>query len=139
MCQTTERAELFLPMTDAAPGAARAFARAHGCSDHAAQLLDDALLLITELVTNSVQYGQPPLAIAIECEDGGLTVRVRDGDRRPPHPRQASPDDESGRGLTLLDRLSHAWGVASVVDEHGSGKAVWFELRAPDAAEAAAH
>jgi anti-sigma regulatory factor (Ser/Thr protein kinase) len=133
MCETTERAELLLPLTAASPGAARAFARASGCTDHASEILDDALLLISELVTNSVTHGKPPLIIALECDGGGLRVRVRDGALRLPRQRRAADDDESGRGLSLVDELSDAWGVEPVVDEHGSGKAVWFELRPPEA------
>jgi anti-sigma regulatory factor (Ser/Thr protein kinase) len=133
MCQTTERAELVLPLTAASPGAARAFARASGCTEHAAEILDDALLLISEVVTNAVRYGEPPLLVALECEDGGLRVRVRDGAASVPTPRVAAPDDESGRGLDLVEQLSDAWGVEPVVDEHGGGKVVWFELRTPDA------
>ena len=69
--------------------------------------------------------------LAIECDDGGLQVRVRDGEPALPQQRHASDDDESGRGLTLVDLISDAWGVEPVVDEHGRGKVVWFELRHP--------
>jgi anti-sigma regulatory factor (Ser/Thr protein kinase) len=133
MCETTERAEMLLPMNVAAPGAARAFARASGCTDHATQILDAALLVISELVTNSVLYGQPQLLIALECELGSLRVRVRDGSSVVPRPRRAGDADESGRGLALVEQLSDAWGVEPVQDEYGSGKAVWFQLRPPDA------
>ncbi len=134
MCETTERAELSLPMTAASAAAAREFARASGCTEHAAQVLDDALLLISELVTNSIRYGGPTIVLSVECDGGGgLKVRVRDGSDRVPQQRQASADDETGRGLMLVDLLSDAWGIEPVKDEHGVGKAVWFELRPPDA------
>jgi anti-sigma regulatory factor (Ser/Thr protein kinase) len=131
MCDTTERAELRLLMNHHAPGVARAFARSSGCTEHSAEILDDALLLISELVTNAVEHGKQPIFIALECENGGLKVRVRDGSRALPRPRDAFESEEEGRGLALLDRISDAWGVESILDEYGSGKAVWFELYPP--------
>jgi anti-sigma regulatory factor (Ser/Thr protein kinase) len=133
MCGTTERAELLLPMTKNAPRAARAFVRASECAEHGAQVLEDALLLVSELVSNSVLYGSEPLLLALECQDGRLKVRVRDAARKLPQLRQAAADDERGRGMALVDRLSATWGVDSVVDERGSGKVVWFELQPPEA------
>jgi anti-sigma regulatory factor (Ser/Thr protein kinase) len=129
MCQTTERAELLLRNDTASPSAARAFALASGCTEHATDVLDEALLLISELVTNSVKYGGPPILLAIECDGQGLRVRVRDGAAALPQQRTASVSDESGRGLALVDLISNAWGVEPVEDEYGVGKAVWFELR----------
>jgi anti-sigma regulatory factor (Ser/Thr protein kinase) len=129
MCTTTARAELLLPQATTSPRAAREFAIASGCTEHALAVLDDALLIITELVTNAVKHGAAPILLAIECEDDALRVRVRDGATGPPQPRVASDDDEGGRGLTLVELLTDAWGVEAVEDEHGPGKAVWFQLR----------
>ena len=131
MCSITARAELVLPMSSESPSAARAFARSSGCPEHALEVLDDALLLISELVTNSVLHGGPPIVLAIECDTTGLQVRVRDGATDLPVPRTAGDDDENGRGLSLVDLLTDTWGVEPVVDEHGAGKQVWFELRRP--------
>lgn len=131
MCDATAPAELLLPTESTSPGAARAFARMSGCTEHAVAVLDDALLLITELVTNSVLHGGPPIVLAIECDGAGITVRVRDGDPRLPGPQDAGEDAESGRGLSLVDLMSDTWGVAPVADDHGVGKEVWFELRTP--------
>jgi anti-sigma regulatory factor (Ser/Thr protein kinase) len=95
------------------------------------EILDDALLLISELVTNAVRHGSPPILLALECDGEGLRVRVRDGAPALPRPRDSIPEDEGGRGLALVDALSDAWGAEPVVDEHGGGKSVWFELRNP--------
>lgn len=129
MCQMPDRPELLLPSPTDSPARARSFARAHGCTEHAAQVLDDALLLISELITNSVLHGGPPILLAIECDGEGLRVRVRDGSTTLPQARNALSGDEGGRGLTLVDLLTDTWGVDPVEDEHGIGKAVWFELR----------
>ena len=79
MCEATARAEVLLPMQRTAPGLAREFARRSGCTDHALDVLDDALLLISELVTNSVLHGGPPIVLAIDCDGGGP---ARPGSRR---------------------------------------------------------
>ena len=129
MCETTASAELLLPMGTKAPGAAREFLRRSGCTAHALHLLDDALLLVSELVTNSVVHGGPPIVLAVQCDGDALHVRVRDGATVAPLPRTASDDDEGGRGLTLVELLTDTWGVEPVADDHGAGKAVWFELR----------
>src|SRR3954470_17144422 len=127
MCSITARAELVLPMSSESPRAAPEFARTSGCPAHALEVLDDALLLISELVTNSVLHGGPPIVLAIECDGEELKVRVRDGLAALPVPRVAGDDDESGRGLTLVELLTDTWGVEPVSDEHGAGKQVWFQ------------
>ena len=119
-------------MESTSPAAARYFAERSGCADHATELLPDALLLISELVTNSLQHGGPPIVLAIECDGEALHVRVRDGSRDVPRPRGADADAESGRGMTLVDLISDTWGVAPVEDDYGTGKEVWFELRRRD-------
>jgi anti-sigma regulatory factor (Ser/Thr protein kinase) len=129
MCEATGRAELLLPMESSSPAAARAFARRSGCAAHAVDLLDDALLLISELVTNSILHGGPPIVLAIECDGGGMHVRVRDGSRTPPVLAARGDDAEDGRGIALVDLLSDTWGVEPVEDDYGTGKETWFELR----------
>lgn len=129
MCLATPRRELVLPASSVSPAAAREWAKRNGCSQHAAELLDDALLLITELVTNAVLHGGPPILLAIECDERSLRVRVRDGSLALPEPREAGLESEGGRGMTLVELLTSTWGVAPVADDHGVGKEVWFELR----------
>jgi anti-sigma regulatory factor (Ser/Thr protein kinase) len=129
MCTATARAELLLPMHTTSPAAARAFARHSGCAEHALDVLDDALLLISELVTNSVLHGGPPILLAIECEGDGLRVRVRDGVPELPLRQGRGDEAEGGRGMPLVDLISDTWGVEPVVDDYGTGKEVWFELR----------
>lgn len=129
MCDATARAEVLLPTFPGAPSAAREWARRSGCREHAPELLDDALLLISELVTNAVLHGGPPIGLAIDCDGEGLRVRVRDGSTAAPQRGPADDDAERGRGLTLVELLTTTWGVEPVADELGPGKEVWFELR----------
>ncbi len=129
MCDQTARQRVVLPLDTTAPASARAWLLATGCPQHASALLDDALLLVSELVTNAVRYGGPPVELAVECDGTGLQVGVRDGSRTLPVPRVPALDDESGRGFVLLEQLTDRWGVDP--HEEPVGKEVWFVLRPP--------
>ena len=127
MCVRTARAELRLPQDETSPAAARQFLRRATCLEHAGHVVEDAVLLVSEVVTNSVVHGGPPIVVAVDCDiTDGLQVRVRDGSRELPRPRDARSTDEGGRGLSLLEVLSDDWGVET---EPGDGKQVWFVLR----------
>ena len=125
MCQDTPRAEQRLPLSDAAPSIARDFLRDASCATHHGEVLEDAVLLVSELVTNSVRHGGPPVVVAVDCDGDALQVRVRDGSPAMPTPRDAMQTDEGGRGLALVKTISADWGVDPQVD----GKHVWFVLR----------
>ncbi|MFI0224807.1 ATP-binding protein [Streptomyces lydicus] len=86
---------------------------------------DMAVLLVSELVTNSLRYASGPIGVRmVLLSAGGLLVEVSDPLPDPPQERTAAPDDEGGRGLQLVACSSRRWGT-----RHGkSGKTVWFEL-----------
>jgi anti-sigma regulatory factor (Ser/Thr protein kinase) len=131
VCGSTPSAQLLLPSSESSPAAARDWARRAVCVEHALSVQDEALLLITELITNSVRHGGPPIVLALECDEHVLRARVRDGSPTLPTPITPSLDsDEGGRGMTLVSLLTDTWGVEPVEDEHGPGKQIWFELRA---------
>jgi len=125
MCQETPRAEQRLSLSDRAPSLARKFLRAATCSSHHSEVVEDAVLLVSELVTNSVKHGGPPVVVAVDCDGDVLQVRVRDGSPAVPTPRDALHTDEDGRGLALVKTMSADWGV----DPEPDGKHVWFVLR----------
>ena len=83
------------------------------------------MLLVSELVTNSVLHGGPPVVVAVDCTEEALQVRVRDGSSELPEPRVASQADENGRGMALVATMSADWGV----DPEPDGKHVWFVIR----------
>ncbi len=102
-------------------------------------VLDDALLIVTELVTNAVVHAGTNVELFLDTsgpglrgevlDQGGGTLPVLGGDDLDP----AEDTREGGRGLFLLDVLASSWGT-----NHGpTGKSVWFrldgvpELRAP--------
>jgi len=124
MCQSTPRAELELPVSREAPALAREFLRGSTCAEHHSEVVDDAVLLVSELVTNSVLHGGPPVVVAVDCDESTLQVRVRDGSPDLPAPRDAAHGDENGRGLALVAEMSADWGV----DTEKDGKHVWFVI-----------
>ncbi len=124
MCQSTPRAELELPVSREAPALARDFLRGSTCAEHHSEVVDDAVLLVSELVTNSVLHGGPPVVVAVDCDEATLQVRVRDGSPTLPAPRDAASGDENGRGLALVAEMSADWGV----DTEEDGKHVWFVI-----------
>lgn len=93
--------------------------------------VETAVLLVSELVTNACRHARTPAGreIGIRCalRDGTLRVEVSDASDLLPRSRDASAEDESGRGLALVTALADAW------DAHprscGIGKTVWFELK----------
>ena len=91
-------------------------------------LVDDAQLLVSELVTNALRHGGPEIRMWIDLVDGGVRVRVYDsGAGRPAKTEQTDdPVLPSGRGLHMVDRVATEWGVE---DGPVAGKTVWFLLR----------
>ncbi|MFF7158274.1 SpoIIE family protein phosphatase [Streptomyces sp. NPDC008139] len=91
-----------------------------------AQLTDVTMLLVSELVTNSLRYAHGPIGVRM-VRGGSLLVEVSDPLPDPPRERIATLEDEGGRGLQLVARASRRWGT-----RHGPfGKTVWFELALP--------
>lgn len=87
--------------------------------------IDIAVLLVSELVTNSLRYASGPIGVRmVLLSGGGLLVEVSDPLPDPPRERTAAPDDEGGRGLQLVACTSRRWGTR----RGKSGKTVWFEL-----------
>lgn len=107
-------------------------------------LADDAVLCVSEAVTNSIQHARTPFrTVTLTGWYSGATVHLEvvDGDRhRPrrtvpaeaaalPWPGQARLRDR-GRGIFLISQLSTRWGVAP----RPPGKRVWFEFDTEQAA-----
>jgi anti-sigma regulatory factor (Ser/Thr protein kinase) len=92
-------------------------------------LVDDAVLLTSELVTNAVVHAGTPVQVTCSLTDSAVEVVVRDGHpaRLVPEATDSEPDPAErtgGRGLLLPAALASAWGVA-----YGrASKAVWFRL-----------
>jgi anti-sigma regulatory factor (Ser/Thr protein kinase) len=127
MCAVTPPAQMRLPNSARAPATARAFLRRAACSTHQTHVFDEAELLVSELATNAVLHGAPPITVRVECDGSdGLRVSVTDGNPQPPIAQEAGRDSASGRGIRLVDAISDHWGVHP---RPGEGKEVWFQLR----------
>ncbi len=83
--------------------------------------------LVGELLANAVRHGQDGVQLRIGQLDDTLRVEVRDDGPDLPRLSRAGPDQESGRGLVLVDAMARRWGVDRDPD---GGKTVWFELSA---------
>lgn len=96
--------------------------------------LHNALLVVSELVSNAVSHAGTPVTVGIKvASDGVVRIEVGDGRTWPPRPRKVSPDSVGGRGLLLVEALSNRWGV----ETRGDGKVVWAEIAVVDAASRA--
>ena len=91
------------------------------------ECLDDARLLVSELVTNAVEHvhAEGVIRVSVECAKGRLRVDVIDPGSGFDVPQSREPGSQRGWGLEFVRRLSDRWGVGN-----GDGARVWFELTA---------
>jgi signal transduction histidine kinase len=97
-------------------------------------VLTDAVLLVSELVSNSVKYGEGDILLRARTRGPRqvLVEVVDDGGGFSPQIRRPSRFQASGYGLHLVDELASSWGV------HPGTAHVWFEIdRSADLAAAA--
>lgn len=110
------------------PGTARELTRTMLAGQGLGRLSETAELVASELVTNAVQaseqYAVPPsIEFRVSVVEGRYAhIEVRDCDSRPPILRNALADDESGRGLVLVQALSLEWGWYPL---RQGGKCIW--------------
>ena len=86
---------------------------------------EDLALVVSEMVTNAVRHGSPPVQLELVADGDTVLVAVADSGAGRPKPRLADPDAEGGRGMTLVDELCAEHGVRP----QPPGKAVWAALR----------
>lgn len=87
----------------------------------------DATLVVTELVTNAVLHGVPPISLRIQGGRQRVRIEVTDCGRSMPLRGRAGSDGMTGRGLAVVESLTNAWGIEPAED----GKVVWAELGKP--------
>lgn len=116
-----------LPCDANAPAQARHYVSAHlGWLPPAD--LDDALVLVSELVSNAVRYGEPEITLQLRTDPPGVAVAVSDHGPELPRVVDTPPEPQaiSGRGLLIVDALANRWGITP--DRPPPGKTVWFEI-----------
>ncbi|TQK52118.1 PAS domain S-box-containing protein [Streptomyces sp. SLBN-118] len=116
-----------LPREPRSVGRARELARAQLITWDLEALVDTVELLVSELVTNALRYGEGEIRLRL-LRDRTLVCEVWDAGLVQPRRRRARDTDEGGRGLQLVGLLSAAWGSRRTP----RGKTVWFELALPD-------
>ncbi|MFE5486681.1 SpoIIE family protein phosphatase [Streptomyces sp. NPDC056527] len=100
-----------------------------------AEVVDDAVVLTSELVTNAVIHAGTAADVLCLRSDDGVRVEVADHYPEREIPLQggrtvAHPDRENGRGLLLCAALATRWGV----EYTPTHKHVWFQLDLPERA-----
>ncbi len=83
-------------------------------------------LMVSELVTNAIRYGKPPIQLRLILKST-LTCEVFDTSSTAPHLRRARTFDEGGRGLLLVAQLAERWGTR----HSREGKVIWAEQNLP--------
>jgi anti-sigma regulatory factor (Ser/Thr protein kinase) len=105
-----------------AVGAARTFVadalRSRGAEG---EVVHRAMLLTSELVTNAVLHGRPPIQLRLRLTAREAVIEVYDGTAVLPRKLRPTPDDEHGRGLQLVASLAGRWGTRPLPH----GKSVW--------------
>ena len=85
---------------------------------------DSAMLVVSELVTNAVLHGRPPIELGMSRAGDDVRIEVFDAD---PHADAIAPvwepvpERSGGRGLRIVNALAHQWGVEPTPE----GKMVW--------------
>jgi len=95
-------------------------------------VIDEAEIVISELVANAIRHAQPlpdgTIRINWTVNDGVVEVSVTDGGGpTTPAPAPTSPWSANGRGLRIVRSLAHEWGVKDDVDSC----TVWVSLGGP--------
>jgi anti-sigma regulatory factor (Ser/Thr protein kinase) len=95
---------------------------------HRHDIVDAAELGVSELVTNAILHGTPPISVRVRGTREHPRVEVRDASKRPPEVNVEMAEEDQllatfGRGLAIVALNASAWG-AELVPE---GKLVWFE------------
>lgn len=97
----------------------------------AGEVLDDAMLVVSELVGNAVLHGRPlaggEIQVEWDADQGEVALRITDGGGLAvPEPRDADTLAPSGRGLAIVAEVADAWGV----EERPDRLTVWARLQA---------
>lgn len=115
--------------------AARDFTTETLCGWQLGSLVQEAVLIVTELVTNAIRHGaccasdesgQGQVELAWQRDATRVICVVTDGSARPPVLSPDDPNAESGRGLLVVQALAAAWGWMLL---GATQKAVWAAMQ----------
>jgi anti-sigma regulatory factor (Ser/Thr protein kinase) len=114
-----------LPNDATAPGSARHAVRATLTRWRLPALVDSCMLTVSELVTNAVRHGLPPLGLVIRRRKGAVRIEVSDARPEPLQTlnrTQPEVSEESGRGLAIVQAVTDELGSEHIP---GDGKNVY--------------
>lgn len=92
-------------------------------------LVDDAALVVSELVTNAVQHapGFETYELELIGRADGVRISLADGSSIRPIVGELAHEKPRGRGMQIVATLAQGWGA----EDHHGGKRVWVELALP--------
>ena len=101
-----------------------------GLDGHLGAVFGDVVLVISELVTNSVRHAgldaREPVQLSVDVQGDTVRVAVRDPGPGPTPPEAPTdPAHIGGWGLVLVSQLAERWGV----EHDGDANVVWCELK----------
>lgn len=113
-----------------APAAARRYVQAGlaGIADDEVPASDDVVLVVSELVTNSVKAEAREVVLSLEVRRDRVELEITDDAGGWPTRRDAEWDEPNGRGLEIVEKLADRWHTT----ERRRGKSVtvvWFRER----------
>jgi DNA-binding NarL/FixJ family response regulator len=107
------------------PAAARSFVESTLRDWHCEAFIEDALLVVSELVTNAVTHATSRCELLLRLATDGIRIEVADTGSGSPEPQSLDLRRSSGRGLLIVSGVSTALGIDPL---EGGGKVVWAEL-----------
>jgi len=105
---------------------ARHFVAHHGQAWGYDDVIEDALVVVSELVTNAILHAHSECDLLLKDADQILRIEVIDGGQGSPELQRPAAHAEHGRGLLLVSAMCAAWGVDTLSDGR---KMVWAELK----------
>ena len=93
----------------------------HWLDQRGCRTCDDAVLVLSELVTNAMVHAGAGCTVGLQHRDDLLRLEVRDPSPREPVLRPVAPAVVGGHGLRVVDALAESWGWERTSD----GKRVW--------------
>lgn len=112
------------PVDPRSAAAARRFV-ASTLDGHALQMVEDAVLLASEVVTNALRHASEAVRVVVDVDDRVVRVEVHDDSPLLPVVGPVRSTATGGRGMPMVDTMTRRWGVTPAAD---GGKAMWFEL-----------